>query len=187
MSLPSELTLFPPKRMRLQFYTTGQTRTITVSDLLLACGGIVTVVNSVLTSFHSSLKLRRVIIWPGPTSGTPQNATLDWLGASNFTPDRSKIRAMPEGVTVTGGLVFQPPKGSLNGFWQTSANGSSSVFSLAASAGSLIEVDLMVTIPVVDAPVTQTIATGVLGAVYYGYLDGSTTHNYAPVGLTSTF
>jgi hypothetical protein len=92
-----------------------------------------------------------------------------------------RIRTLPEGVTVTGALVFKPPAKSLAVDWITSAAASSSVFFVQSPIGSVIDVQIVARLSNVISPISVVVVAASPGAAYYLALDGAP-GNYIPVG-----
>ncbi len=95
---------------------------------------------------------------------------------------------MPTGITAgTGPVVITPPSWSLAGDWIAPAVSTAVIFTIQAGVGSVIDVHLDFVTGNNVGLQTISLATAALGAMYYSYLDGSSTHLYQPVGRPSTF
>jgi hypothetical protein len=83
-------------------------------------------------------------------------------------------------------VVTKPPRNSLASFWQLA--GGTTLCTLTAPVGSVIDVDLSLIFNDNDGAVINNIAvsTGVLGTSYYLSLDPNGTHRYVPVSLNTT-
>lgn len=188
MSLPTPLVLFPARRMRMQFVATASnTRNVTVGELLAAFGNIGTVTNSAMVAMHTSVRIRSIKIWPSCSASSTGQADIIWTGAGANVPDNEKVRNVPVGVLVTGACVFTPPPKSLNSFWWSVPDSATQLFQGVVTTGGIIEVDCDLMQAQAFAPLTTTVATAVVGTIYYGYLDGATTHTWQPLGVVSTF
>jgi len=159
--------------------------------LAAACGTVCAVANTSCTIFTDSVRIRSIEIWsPAPSQGTAATATVLWnqlsAGISNMSTvevsDTSMSTAYPAHVKC------RPPKASFAANWTSSAATSPTLMTLSIATGSIIdlEVDLILADTGASGPVA-TIATGVLGTVYYLPLDGTTSHNVIPVQLSTTF
>jgi len=164
--------------------------TINSAQLVASCGGICTVTNSVLTSFASSVKLRRVTIWPAqPGSTTASVPEIVWYGPqSDIQKDESRDKAVPAGYLSAGGATSSiPPPGSLCGAWLIYDGTPFNLFGLLnVPTGSIIDVHIDFALRNNLAGAGITITTGTLGSVYYPYLDSSSA-KIQPVGRPATF
>jgi len=160
---------------------------ITLANILMACGGICTIVNSTVASVASSVKLHKITIWPASTTaGAGQNAEVLWPELGNITRDESKSTAIPAGVTVSDVVMERPPRASQVAFWNSSGGGGSTLFSLTCPAGSIVDVDLTWTLRNNIAGVTQAgYAAAALGSFYYARLDG-VGGKFLPLGVPTT-
>jgi len=171
---------------------TGTPVTIDGGGLAGALGGTCSVVNSNLTTWASSIRLHRVSIWPSAVAvGTlsPQPEVI-WYSPSNAVEkDTSVERVLPAGITQTAPVHSRPPKGSFCGMWMNPVvNVTNILFGLTyVPGGSVIDLDVSFTMSNNMGTLGRVIATGVLGTIYYLYLDGSTRHGLIPAGKPSTF
>jgi len=188
MSLPPPLVLFPKRTLKMQFNCGSSTPTsVTAGALIAVWGNICTVTNSTMVAMHSAMRLRYVKIWAAPASASTEVIDVYWTGGSGNVPDQETARAVPTGVSVSGALTFTPPKGSLAAFWWDSVDNATQLFAITCSGGSIVELCCDVSQQVALSILSTTIATGTLGGVYYGYLDGVGSHRYQPIAVTSTF
>jgi hypothetical protein len=159
--------------------TVGGLKPVTVGDLLGVCGGIATSTTSV-TTWASSLKIAKVVIWPSE-GGNPM---LQWsAGQSGQMPDSEKFESIPTGITVTKALVFKPPAKSLASFWITSADASATLFEIRGDSGSIIDLHISYRLSNIFAPLAITVSAATAGDVYYLALDGHASNDYSPIGL----
>lgn len=159
---------------------------VTPTNIIGACGGICTVANSKLTPWASSFKLHAIRIWPGVSTSGYEDAIIRWAALATVgTKDQKLERAVPQGVSITGGLEFRPPKGTLATWWQVAT--SSVLFVISCAPGSIVEMDVTFTLSNSFVTSDTTIATGTLASVYYLPLDGPTSHTVTPLGLPFTY
>jgi hypothetical protein len=188
--LPPRLDLNPTKSQVYRFKTTAaETAGVHVGDLLGVIGGVATVANSKIAAIASSVRLRKVTVWPpGSISTSASSVSLEWApGSSSQVPDDAVDRTIPLGITATGALSFVPPKMSLASFWITSADSTATVFLITAPAGAVIDVHLDYKISMSLEPLLITVATATLGNYYYLALDGAANNKYVPSsGFVST-
>jgi len=174
-------------RLRFQANATASATNVTVGTLIGACGGIGTVTNSQLSAWASTIKVRRITLWPGTPGNNPSTCEVIWssAGTTQFK-DESKNVVMPTGITVERPVVSTPPKDSLAAFWQSSNNASSILFQLTCSAGTVVDVDVAYTLGNNNASINITgFAVIVVGTIYYGRLDG-VGGKFPPQGVPTT-
>ncbi len=186
--VPPRIEITPKVRHRFRFACPSGSvlSNVTVLELLGVCGGICTAANTTFKPWAGSVRIHSVRIYNGLSSTGYTLANLTWnVAADSYVPDEEWNQTFPEGTTTPGCLTFRPPKKSLASFWLSGASGA--VFSISASAGSVVDVDLSFRLSNQFTASTIPIATGTLGTIYYMCLDGNTTHNFAPIGLPFTF
>ncbi len=188
MSLPPQMNLSTTFRFRMMYQTSSATPSdVTVAHMLAWPGCICTVANTTMVPIASSMRLRKITLWPSAATSTPDECYVNWLtGASGRTRDQQRIRILPDGVTETGAVVFRPPRTSIAGDWLTN-NVSGTVFTISGAVGSICLVEVMATLTNAQSVSTVTITTGSIGAYYYPYLDGPTNHRWRPLALNYTF
>jgi hypothetical protein len=133
----------------------------------------------------SSVKINSITMWtPPPSQGSSATCSVDWVGFQN-SPDR-EVSDTSVSVAVPAMVASKPPRNSLASFWQLA--GGTTLCTLTAPVGSVIDVDLSLIFNDNDGAVINNIAvaTGVLGTSYYLSLDPNGTHRYVPVSLNST-
>jgi len=187
MSLPPEIDLTISTRHKFRFQSGAASVTTSVSYAELCSLYCVGTGANKLQGIFSAIRLRSVTIWPALSTSSTDGVALEWSAAGEFFKDEAKNRSLPEGQTNTGALRFVPPKNSVCGFWSTSS--SNILFYITAPSGSICDVDLDVCLAGAYAPPSSVTTAGVVtvGNIYYGYLDGVTTHIWAPVILASQF
>jgi len=196
ISLPPPLRLTHRVTKTLRFVSSGTFAvSVGVGDLVGACGGMCTVINSELTCWASSFKLHAIRMWPAVDGTAGSSGHVDWFftsGSYSF-PDDSTSLTLPEGVTTTGCYTFKPPTKSLCGDWVNIGIGATAnLFNIAhAVKGTIIEVDVTYTLGLVTSTfaslITATITTGALGNIYYLALDGPSSNVLGPVpGVPTT-
>ncbi len=184
-------TLDSTQHFRFRAYYTSSSGTFTSispGHLCCAAGAICFTANANMRSIASAIKLRSITVWPNVSDGAGATYPIvNWSSsATNFVKDQELVRPLPLNATVTSSMVFKPPKDSNAHFWIT-ASVSSPIVNMSVTAGSVILLDMDVCIANSIAGFNETIVTGTTGTMYYGYMDGSTTHRYQPIALTSTF
>jgi hypothetical protein len=196
LSLPPPLQAVVNGRHTFRFTVTtavtGTALSIDGGGVCGAIGGVTTVVNSVVTCYASSFRIRRISVWPsavavGTASPTPE---IVWYSPSNaIEKDTSIERALPAGITVCAPVHSRPPKNSLCGDWINSVvNVTNPLFGFFyVPLGSIIDMEVAWTMMNNMAGLNRTVATAILGSPYYLYLDGSTRHGFAPTGKPTTF
>jgi hypothetical protein len=190
INLPPELdaSVISGHIFRFTNTSTVVSASITIGNLIGICGVVGTITNSTVASIASSIKVRHIDIWPGESTGN-HAPEISWAGGSYSTvPDKSKMRSLPEGITMTGRARYSPGKDSLARLWQNSASTSSVVFIMYdIPAGSVVDVHLTYTQRNTQAGVSYAgFTTVVLGTMYYMHLDGRSTAAFLPMGLPST-
>jgi len=189
--LPPDLNVTPVNSITLRYQATAAVTgtNITVGYLLAACGNICTVANTTLESIASSVRVRRVTIWPAASSTSSpgyNQANLAWV-LSSTSKDDSRISVLPDGVTASKCVSSRPPRGTLAGMWHTNNDNSLAVLIIACSAGSVIDVQLQFTCQNIFGGVATSVASGTQGDFYYTYLDSTSGHLLAPIGRPRTF
>lgn len=168
----------------------GSLVNITGGNLAGVIGGICTTANATVRTIASSIRVRRITVWP-PQQGSPQNPPeVVWFSAITIMEkDASRERLLPAGISVTAPLSTRPPRNTLcSDFFAVSSGASQPMFGLInMAAGAVIDVELSWTVTNNLLGSSPAIATGVLGTYYYLYLDGSTSHQIQPVGKPTTF
>jgi len=169
-------------------YSTNTTQTVAieVNDLISACGGLCTVTNTTLQCWASSIKLKKIVIYPSSSSATAEPVNIKWV--TSFTPfvtDTIMDETVPTGMTLPVSFTMIPPSKSLASDWLTSS--SNTLFDIAIVPGCVVDIYIDYTLAGAIPPTSITIASGVLGNQYYLSLDHSFGSNhFVPVGLPTT-
>jgi len=165
--------------------TSGTATGITATSLLCAAGSIGTVTNTTVSAIGATVKVNRVSIWTPPASqGSFATCSVEWFGGANT--NNKEVSDTSNSVATPASIHSRPPAKSLASFWN--AIGTNALFVLTAPVGSIIDVNLSVIFNDDDSLGTAmtTVATAVVGTIYYLSLDPNATHRYVPVSLTTT-
>jgi hypothetical protein len=180
IDLPKSLNVVPTVKHTFRFLSTSNNvGSVTVGTLLGALGSIGTSVVQT-TNWNASVRLHSIKVWPPAGS----SSYVEWVTTGGYAKDEIKDSSLPTGVTVSKSLVFTPPKLSFAALWQ--ANVGNTLFKMYAPTGSIIDVHVSYCPVGSFATNSNTVATAVLGVIYYLYLDGSSTHYFQPVALPTT-
>jgi len=161
---------------------------ITVGTIFGAIGTVGTVANSTVTTICSSFRIRKVDIYESAQSVATVSSELLW--ASPVSVNSSDVAWSNATIPYDrpSRISAAPPKGTLASFWwNSSATSTTPLFSLTCAIGSIVDVEIEATLSNALTGVTISVSTAVLGALYFLYLDGNTSHKLAPVGLPATF
>jgi hypothetical protein len=189
-ALPPTLECTPVYMGVFRFQSPSTSTSVPVSALAMAgvCGAVCSVTNSTVNPIASAVKLKKITVWPTPivASGTVVPTDVVWAAGLDYNKDEVKDGTLPLGLTCTKGLVFTPPRKSLAASWLSDAV-AQNIFAISCPAGSIIDVSLDF---VMSNGFTQfgslTVASGVLGVLYYLGLDGPTTNHFTVVGRPTT-
>lgn len=184
--LPPKITVQAEVRhvYRFQANASLSSASITVSNVLASCGGVCTVMNSIVQGWASSVRINKVTIWPAYDGSSGGQAFVSWI--SPQTKDSSENKTIPTGITVTGPIVSIPPRNTFAAGWWNNNQASTQLMALSMPTGSVVDVDLSYTLSNEFGSVTFSAATASLGSIYYAYFDGQSTHKLTPQGLMST-
>jgi hypothetical protein len=162
----------------------GGTTGITPTSMLCAAGTMGTVANTTVTSVFGAVKLNRIEIWSPPASqGSTVTCSVDFVGLGN-SPNR-EYSDTSISVTTPAHITCSPPPQSLASFWQFPST--TSLCNVTAPIGSIIDVVVSLIMNDQDiTPATTSVATAVLGSMYFLSLDPNTTKHYPPVSLSTT-
>jgi hypothetical protein len=173
---------------RFRANSTGTSTTVTLGSLIGSLGVVGTVTNTTCVSMFSSVRLEKIVMWPPQNAGSDRTI-LEW-GASadgGYSPDDAFINTVPDGITVTTGISFRPPRKSLLNNWMSTYLTASNIIAyVTCPTGTIIDVHVVACQPNDFVPESITVATAVVGSVYYLSLDPSATNVFIPVGLVST-
>jgi hypothetical protein len=158
---------------------------ITPSLLLTAAGSVCTVANTTVTSFFGSVKVNSIEIWAPPASqGSTSTCSVEW-NVVNSSQSTKEVSDTSNSVSFPAHIRCVPPAKSLASFWQTQS--STAYFQIVAPSGSIIDLNLSLTMYDDDAgtsQATRAVGAGSLGLVYYMSLGAAGV--YPPVSLTTT-
>jgi len=165
---------------------TGATTAITATSLMCAAGTMCTVVNSTVTSFFGSVRVKRVEMFGlNSTLGIAATVSIEWSGTNGNTAD-IEFSDTSLSTAAPAHLNCRPPRLSLASFWNQA--GTQTLFSITTNSDIIVDVEVELTLndDTIGALPTSTVTTGVLGTVYYLSLDPNATHRFTPVSLTTT-
>jgi len=186
-SLPPVLDLTPNVShvYRFQVASSGS-YTITGAGIAGALGVMAYGIASVGT-WASSFKIRKVTVWPSPSSSAVSGATLAWAaGTISQEKDVLVDRTLPSGVSVTDSVSFAPPASTLAGMWLSLLAFSSDIFVIDVESGSIIDLAVSYTLSNSFSTDGIVVASAVVGQPYYLALDGPASNKIVPVGLPTT-
>jgi len=131
-----------------------------------------------------SFKIKRIEIWSAPASqGSNATCSVEWFGFGNSPNIEESDTTLS--VTKNAYISCSPPKTSLAAFWQKATG--TALFKLVCPVGSIIDLIVDTILTDDEAVTSASVVTGVLGTVYYLYLDNVTgTLSLQPVSLVST-
>jgi hypothetical protein len=153
-------------------------------DLLAVCGNIAYTTTN-LTGIARSAKLKSVEVWtPTATSTTPTTCSVEWP-ASQRSPSM-EVSDTSINISRPAHIKASPPKESLSAFWFDEST-NAALFILNAPIGSVVDVQLEYFLLDSGTGIATTVTGATIGQLYYGYLDGDTTHLLAPVSLKAIF
>jgi len=169
--------------------TSGQ---VSLQSLLATCGTIATVANTQGTKFVDSVKINSISIWSPPTSGS--KVTLAWDSSAPIFTRPVVMSDTCLSTSVPAHIITRPPKSELYADWMCASSNSSDVniCLITVGAGAVIDVNLSFQLytgssNITSSTITYASGSAALGSVFYGYLDTSATHSFAPVDLVSNF
>lgn len=156
---------------------------VTQKNLCDVAGLVCTVANSTLSAIADAFRLHSVTVWvPAASNGVATQSSVQ-MYTLDYGPARERSNVSLSTARPTR-LFIKPRPGEAG--YQRLKTGSQIIFGIAAPQGSII--DLHMTHWLYDsagAGTSYTVAAGVLGALYYAPLDG-TTDIAVPVGLPTT-
>jgi len=167
--------------------TTGEAFAVTLGNLFGVCGAMGTVVNTTVTSICSSVRLRKIEVFESAQGVVTVNSFISFYEATDAnSPDVfwSNSTIPYDRPTYVSAV---PPRKSLASFWwNASATLSTVLVSGTVSIGSVVDVTVESTLQDVALGVNISVATSVLGDLYYLALDGPSNNKLQPVGLPTT-
>jgi len=188
-NLPPQLEAVMKVKKTLRFLASGAfSANITGQMLAGALGGCCTVTNSVVTCWGSSLRVRKITVWPSVSLTAPSPEIIWYSPLTVNEKDESKMRTLPSGVTVDRAVSSSPPPGTLAGAWINLVTlGSTALFKLInIPAASVIDVDVLFTLSNNIVGQDLGVVVGVLKTFYYLALDGPGGNVLRPIGLPTT-
>jgi len=189
---PGKLNTTPANHAVLRFVATtnfGANASITVGNVIGALGVVGTVVNTTTVSVASSFRIHWIRVYPPAQASALglMQAAVGWAAESGYSKDDSADASMPYGVSIGSCVEFKPPAWSEAKRWHSGSLSSNTLFTLTATAQSVIEISLDWTLKNNLGGVSFTTATAALGSFYYLYLDGNTTHLLQPIDRPTTY
>jgi hypothetical protein len=171
-----------------RFYSTYDLPvTITAAALVGIAGNVGTATNSTMAQLARVFRLHRVSIWAPPRQGNPaaglgqfsgQSCGIEWESIDNAPG--SKISDRSVSPAVPAHVSSKPPQGSAGYQWQDGPTGGN-IMILTAPVGSVIDVHITHVFYASGAAGGSVSANPiVVGALYYGCLDGVGTVRYPP-------
>lgn len=188
-SLPPTLCYNPVVTHTFRFQAGSASSNVAIScaEILQVCG-MIGVGAHALGPIASAFKVHSVTLWPALSTSSVDAVSFEWAAAQQLAKDEVKGLILPEGQTLTKPLKFLPPPESYAHFWQQSA--STNFMFITAPTGTVLDLHLSFCFAAAfSTPSSVTTAgTVTVGALYYGYLDGVTTHIWGPpAALLSQF
>jgi len=186
-SLPSifDMATKFKRRSRFQNVSGGSvSKTISVLELIGSQGGVCTVVNSTVVHWVSSFKILEIKVWPPSSAANTQSVVLEWNTGLVNVKDESMACTIPAGMTMPTCLTFTPPPKTLSGDWISVAGSSTNlfnVFNLPNLAVLDLTIECSLPIAFASSTLSSTVATGILGQVYYLALDGPSSNTITPI------
>jgi len=187
-ALPPMISLQPTMRhtFRFQAGAAATNVAVTAAALIAIPGSIGTAIHTAY-NIATTFKLHRVTIWPALSTSSDDVASLEWSNQTHQVKDDIKNMSLPEGQTASKSLVFTPPAGTNASFWSDGSI-TGQLFLISAPSGSIVDVDMTFSFAAGLTNLSVTYAGSITtGLLYYGYLDGVSSHIFAPVTLLSQF
>lgn len=119
---------------------------ITRRTLFGSIGGIVTVANTTVGLFASSIRLRKITVWPQTASSTLWDVTVTGTAEQALVKDSVKNEALPTGVTLDHPVVWKPKRGSYLDLWQSFSDPSDQIFAVSMATGGVVDVHMQFTL-----------------------------------------
>jgi hypothetical protein len=147
-----------------------------ISAVKIACalGGVCTVVNSTVTSFVSSFRIKKIVICAAQASNA-EGTEVQWFqNPAGQAKDASQGTAQPGGTTMSAVAEFVPPPYALAYSWVNATQASGVMFNISAPDESVIVVEAEYTLSNNYTGIgAVSVSTATLGVTYYLSLDGS--------------
>lgn len=168
--------------------TTAFSGSIDNLSIIGIAGSIGTVTNSKTVNYNKSYRIRKIECWSPPASqGSVATVSVEWIGGSVNSPNK-EVSDSSMSVAFPCHLRAVPPVGSLAAFWNAPVSGQSvNIITLVCPANTIIDVVLDLIENDQEATnVQNTVATAVIGNIYYLDLDGPASHLLQAVSLNRT-
>lgn len=190
LSLPPVMNMSQVVRGRFRFTSLSNTLvSVSIADILGACGGTCSVTNSTFRPWASSFRIKEIRMYPGvnPGVGVSYNSVAWNSGISGVAQDQERVDDLPSGITVSHALSFKPPAKSLASDWISClATTTTNLFAMQSQNGTIVDFHVDYTLSNQFQAGSITISTGVLGSIYYLPLDGAASAEYPNTHLPST-
>jgi hypothetical protein len=171
-----------------RFYSTYDLPvTITAAALVGIAGNVGTATNTSMAQLARVFRLHRVTIWAPPRQGNPaaslgqfsgQSCGIEWESIDNAPGNKIADRSISPSVPAF--VSSRPPQGSAGYQWQDGPTGGN-IMILTAPVGSIIDVHITHVFYASGGAGGSVSANPiVVGALYYGCLDGVGTVRYLP-------
>jgi hypothetical protein len=156
---------------------------ITDTQCVSTMGGVCTVNNTLITCWTQSFKVKRIEIWSAPASqGSTATCSVEWFGFGNSPNIEESDTSLS--VSKNAYINSAPPPTSLAAFWQKATG--TNLFKLTCPIGSIIDIVFDAILSDDEAVTTASVAAGIVGTIYYLYLDNGGSDLIKPVSLVTT-
>jgi len=190
---PKNLQTSPVHSTTFRAQCTADTVTnVAVRDLFKIPGMICYVVNANYATIAASVRIRCIRVYPGSDDAAIKAliCTVNWSSTSTFTRDSEVDATAPYGYSAGQCLEFRPPRESDSSRWYNSGSSmGQNIATVSVENGSVVEIDLDYTLSNnygnLLTPALSGVAT--LGALYYGYFDGSSNHALPQLGRPTNY
>lgn len=145
---------------------------ITSDDIITSVGAMCTVANSTLTSIAMAFRLRFVEVWATYDLGV--NGSFCSVAFDQTRMPGMQFSDVSVNPTRPVHVFARPPKDSLASFWINNGSSATSMFSISAPPGAIVDicVDYVIQDPdTINSTKTRTVITATLGRMYYTWLD----------------
>jgi len=187
MNTPSQISSNVVTSHKFRFTATSAYSSHIMISYLLGCAGTIgTATNSATTNIYRSVRIKSVEVWsPIASIGSFATCSVNWFTNSTYT-NSIEVSDTSVSVTTPAHVISRPPKNSLASFWLNLAT-DENVFVLTCPTGSIIDVSLQLVVSDDEAAATtNSVATAVIGTLYYLALDGPSSNLLVPVSLVTT-
>jgi len=154
-----------------------------IADIYGALGGVA-LTSTLFRPWASSFRIKKICAWPAQSASATDYVSIFWNSLTGFTKDEEKTKDLPEGITASGAVTLVPPKNSLAGDWMNgSITGTTNVFTIQASNGSILDLHISFTLSNQFQPANIVLTAGTGGTIYYLALDGAASNTIVPTHL----